>query len=446
MAKVSYIIGTYLPVLLLFAACAAPSRYSERRVPRGWTIDATKQDLRAVNVREQKAFGEGKIIRTDNFSAEKLTQEASLSSASGPDRLKMLIDDHNKLRCINSALEDAIEAAEDRRCFARVRTPSMLEVHVATAIGALRDARHWPQFTVEIGGEDNKEFPSAYVLDGGTVVFRKIFAAPHYFNMEELIKKIELILTTEPSDKLKNTGYINGYLEFEEGFGKYFCAEDSLWGLDCKRHDQLKEKVMIEKNRVLINKIEIYLRYKNDDRLYKIFSSRNRNNNPLTILDNSVRNYLVNNFKNNPHWVLHNYSARCEPWGDANHDGSDFGEYIWGNYIAKNSPAAVDVRRALNCPSGVPIYVVPSIPAEDVEDVSAWLSEQEFVLAAEDASCQVRTAETIKGEELKKFAKGSKCTDASVELLAQPADIDTWDATRIREAVQNMGRENSTLK
>ena len=109
-----------LTVLILLCACAAPILHRDtRRTPRGWTIDTSNQDLRAANIREEKAFGEGKIIEADDLSGESLTREAKLVSGDSKEQLSQLIKDFNKLLCVNNALEQAILDAEDRRCFAK---------------------------------------------------------------------------------------------------------------------------------------------------------------------------------------------------------------------------------------------------------------------------------------------------------------------------------------
>ena len=220
----------------------------------------------------------------------------------------------------------------------RVRAPKVVEVHVSTAVGALRDVNRWPKFSVEIGGEDSTELGVAYAPDGGTVVFRKILAAnkdgKRVYNMEQLVKQITLSLQT---DQNKETHLFNDYESIEEAFGDDTCLSRHLkWDLGtCKKGKKvnLTERVTIEKNKLIITRVEIYLHFEGDKNRYKIFSSRNE---PVTILDNSNFTHAIG-FKNNPYWLLHFYSSNCNTWDNPNHDGTEFGEYMWNNYTNNNS-------------------------------------------------------------------------------------------------------------
>ena len=431
--------------LLLLCACAAPTiSRDERRTPRGWTIDTSNQDLRAVNIREEKAFGEGKTIEADNFSAESLTTEATLVSGDSKEQFQQLIEDFNQLLCVNNALEQSILEIEDSRCFARVRTPQELEVHVSTAISALRDGSKWPKFTVEIGGEDTATFKEAYAPDSGTVVFRKKLAAndegKRIYNMAQLVKQITLKLTTDEDEK---TGLRNHYLDFEEAFGDDTCLARHLWGVGtCKKgyKANLKDRVIIEYNKLIITRVEIYLRFADDKNLYKIFSSRSSRDKPLTVLDNSHQVYMVTGFYNNPHWLLHYYSSKCNAWDNPNHDGTEFGKYIWSNYIKKDGGEVDIFASPLQCSgsSAVPVSIHPAELDSNSVDVEAWLEKHknEFKPYANNsnADCQPRTAIVIKDEALQE----KKCGKDSKQPQPQPADLDKWSEERLENGVKYM--------
>ena len=446
----------HLLLLLLLCACAAPIvQRDERRSPRGWTIDSSNQDMRAANIREKKAFGEGKIIEADNFRGDSLTSEATLVSGDSREQLQQLIKDFNKLLCVNNALEQAILEAEDKRCFARVRTPKQLEVHVSTAIGAMRDDSKWPKFSVTLGGEDGVDFRGAYAPDGGTVVFTKRLTTndegKRVYNMKQLVNHIGLHLRTEPN---KKTGFFNDYEKFEEAYGDDFCLERRSFfivGGACRdgKRTNLKESMMIEYNKLIITRVEIYLRFEGDKNSYKIFSSRSSRDEPLTILDNSNATYTITGFDNNPHWLLHYHSSKCNAWDNRTHDGTEFGEYIWNNYINNNSKDSVNIFTSpLHCPgsSAVPVSVVPEIP-EDLVDrkIDDWLdknkNKDKFKSHPNSsaAECQPRTAQMIKEEAV----QDKKCGKDAPQPLLQPADLNKWSEERLVNGIKYMRDVNN---
>ncbi len=451
--------------LLMLCTCAAPvARQDERRVPRGWTLDASKQDMRAVNIREQKAFGEGKIIHADDFGAESLITEATLSPADGKAELKYLIEDYNKLLCINTAFEETIEEYEDKLCFATLRDIQMLEVHVATSVSALRNEDKWPEFRVELGGKDSEDKDSevwAHALDGGSVIFRKMFPVKHEgkdiqgYNMKEAIQEIKLILKTD--GRINKNGYINDYVVFKESFGGKFCIKRGRWTLqlDCKQHKTMESEVDIETNRLHIDRVEIYLYFADDDRPYKIFASNTSAQEPLVILDNVVREYSVAGFQNNPHWLLHFHSNRCEPWQEE-HDGTEFGKYIWNKYIKQKNNSAIDVYKTpLHCAGvrTIPVYDDPVIPPEidkisgllDDVVVDKWLidNENNFKPHADNnkIECQLRTAAIVK----KEASEQNKCGTEPETPLEVPTDLDTWSAERLSNSVTEWKSYNHIL-
>ena len=446
----------YITLLLLLCTCAAPvSRREERRVPRGWTLDTSKQDLAAVNIREQKAFGEGKIIHADDFGAESLTTEATLSSTDGKAQLRHLIEERNKLVCINKALEDAVKEHEDRSCFATLRDIQMLEVHVETSISALRKEDKWPQFKVLLGGKDSEEFAWAHALDRGTVVFRKRFTVKQdgkdmlSYNMKEAIREITFELNTV--DRINN-GYVNDYVTFKDSFGSSICLERHLWGNwgTCKRgrETQLKNDINIETNRLHIDRVEIYISFADDDRAYKVFASRSSAQEPLVILDNIVRQYSIAGFDNNPYWLLHYHSARCEPWQE-DHDGSEFGEHIFNEYIKKKNNSSINIYDTpLHCTGvfTVPVYDTPDIPDLDINDIKEWLNNNEASFKPhannDEAECQPRTAAIV----IKEASEQNKCGKEPGPPLEIPTDLDTWSAARLSRKVTDRNSKNNTIE
>lgn len=445
-----------LILLVLICACAAPvSRRDDRRVPRGWTIDTSKQDPSAIKIIEQKAFGEGKVVLTDNFSADNLTTEATLSSTDGKKQIKHLIEEYNKLLCINKELEDAIKELEDKRCFRTSRAVERLEVHVSTSIGALRKEAEWPEFKVDIGTQNFHYTPA---LDGGTVIFRKKFKLEKkdgkiqdYYNMEELLDGITLVLNN--NEKGQNE-YINDYVEFEESFGGKFCVKRDWWTFQvvCKKEETMKTSVSIETNRLHIDRVEIYLYFADDDRPYKIFASNSSTQNPLTILGNVVRSYTVKGFKNNPHWLLHYHSAKCDAWQE-DHDDSVFGKYIWDNYIKKNNLGSINIYASpLHCAgtSTVPAYVEPAIPEigspNDDDYIEKWLSDNADKFKPHvnnsKAECQPRTAAVIREEAIEQ----KKCGKEPEQPLEVPENLDTWKSEPINKKVTYLKGENNNLK
>lgn len=443
--------NTRLTLLMLICACAAPvTSRDDRRVPRGWTLDTSKHDLSAISISEQKAFGEGKVVLTDNFSADNLTTEAVLGSTDGKKQIKHLIEEHNKLLCINQALEDAIKELEDKSCFRTLRAVERLEVHVSTSIGALRKEYKWPEFKVELGGDDEADFAPA--LDGGTVIFRKKFTLEkkdgkiqNYYNMKNLLGGIQFELKSEKNQ----FGYINDYVIFAESFGGEFCTERrGIGGLGgCKKRATMKTRISIETNRLHIDRVEIYLYFADDDRPYKVYASNSSAQEPLTILDNVVSSYSVAGFKNNPHWLLHFHSAKCDGWQE-DHDDSVFGKYIWNNYIKKNNHGSIDIFASpLHCvgTSTVPVYVEPAIPKID-KDIDTWVNDNEdkFKPRADNSKteCQPRTAAVIREEAIDQ----KKCGKEPEDPIEVPADLDTWKPSHLSKNVSYLEKRNKNFK
>lgn len=432
---------------VLLCACAAPVENRGPRVPRGWTLDTSKQQIGAINIREQKAFGEGKIIRADDFSAESLTTEATLTPADGKEQLKHLIEKYNKLLCASTALTEALNELQDQRCFRTLRAVEQLEVHVSTSVSAMRNESKWPEFTVELGGKTEgftkgEKYIYAHALDGGTVIFRKNFPIKKvngeiedYYSMEEVIGEIKL--------KLKTVEEGNEYVAFKESFGPEICIERKWLKTRCidssKRQQQTD--ISIETNRLHINRVEIYLYFADDDRPYKVFASRSSAQEPLAILDNTVQEYSIAGFNNNPYWLLHYHSAKCDAWTE-DHDGSEFGQYIWG-YI-KGEQASIDIYSSpLHCAgtSTVPVYAVPEIPklnGNDIDAIDAWLKDNQasFKPHANNnkSECQPRTAAVIKKEAVEQ----NKCGKKPEDPVSVPTDLDTWSVQRLTNGVREM--------
>ena len=149
---------------------------------------------------------------------------------------------------------------------------------------------------------------------------------------------------------------------------------------------------------------------------------------------------------------MHFYSKSCEAWGDGKHDGSDFGKYVWKNYIAKKSKTPIQVECA--GASHVPIYVEPEIPDIPIANKAFGLSDGEintWVVAQansfkppadnSEAKCQVRTAKVIEQE----VEEQKKCGTEHKELLV-PDDLDSWTAERLSNGVREMERRNNELE
>ena len=441
-------------LVLLLCTCAAPiARQDGRRVPRGWTLDASKQELAAVNIREQQAFGEGKIIRADDFDADSLTNEAPLTQTAGKAQLKSLIKTYNQLLCINTALEETVKEHQAKRCFATDRDIKELQVHVATSVSALRKEGQWPEFKVALGGKDAGVFAWAHALDGGTVMFRKMFPVKQEgkdiqgYNMKEAIREITLELRTD--ERINEHGYINDYVLFKDSFGSEFCVEERWrWLGGCRKETTMQEQVIIETNRLHIDRVEIYLYFADDDRPYKVYASRPSAQEPLVILDNIAQQYSVAGFKNNPHWLLHFYSSRCEAWQE-DHDGTKFGEYIWDNYIKQDADPIDIYQTPLHCAGAatVPVYDEPVIPEiKDTDELDGWLAANADNFKPHDnnnqSECQPRTAAIIKQEALDQ----GKCGKNPETPLAEPLDLDTWSAARLSQAVIDQENSNNPLE
>ena len=443
-------------VLFLLCTCAAPILHRNRRVPRGWTLDSSKQDIRAVNIREQKAFGEGKTIVADNFSSENLTTEASLSPNEGKASFRYLVAEYNKLKCKDMALEDALNDAQDWHCLAKRRVVEKLEVHVATSIGAMRSDKSWPLFSVRLGspGEPPEGLGEVPAVDGGTIIFRKNFAIDekdktHGPSMEDVVKQITFKL--EASEV--------GYVKLKDYFGKEYCPErhwSRAW--ICKEDKTTSQQnYLVSTNTISIDSVEIYLYFIDDKRPYKVFASDTSMAEPLVYLDKNMTEYQVAHFKNNPHWLLHYNSRSCETWGDAKHDGSKFGEYVWKNYIAKKNNTEPIAYTSFECAgaSHVPVYVNPTIPEIEIskkngltpENVAEWQNDQadSFKPSANRSKpeCQPRTAKIIAKEAEEQNKCGEEREDS--KKLVVPSDIDSWTAERLTQRVRDMEKENADL-
>ena len=451
-------VSTRWLVLFLLCTCAAPISTRNRRVPRGWTLDSSKQDIRAVNIQEQKAFGEGKIIAADNYSSESLTTEASLSPNEGKESFGYLVDEYNKLKCKAMGLEDALNDAQDWHCLAKRRVVEKLEVHVATSIGAMRSDKPWPLFSVNLGSPnpDKKvvglgEVPA---VDGGTIIFRKNFAIDekdktHGPSMEDVVKQITFKLDASEAR----------YIELKNYFGREYCTERHLWGRGwCKEEKTTSQQsYLVPTNTISIDSVEIYLYFVDDERPYKVFASDTSMSKPLAYLDKIMPEYQVANFKNNPHWLMHYYSKKCETWGDAKHDGSKFGKYVWENYIAKKDATTPINYNNLECAgaSHVPVYVEPEIPdieidkgtGLDFDNVVKWQEKQadSFKPPANRSKpeCQPRTAKIIVKEADEQNKCGGEREDS--KKLIVPSDIDSWTAERLTQRVRDMQKENGNL-
>ncbi len=436
-----------LVLLLWLCACAAPVAREGRRVPRGWTLDSSKQDIAAVNVREQKAFGEGKTIKVDNYSSESLTTAATLSPNDGKEQLRALVAAYNKLKCKDTALEAALNEYQDWHCLATRRIVEKLEVHVSTSIGAMRAAEHWPLFRVKLGTSGQNDFGKVPAVDGGTIVFRTTFALDeaeptHGYNMQEVVKQITFELTNAAA-----------FTALKERFGREFCADGSWFsGCGAGQSKTQQRSYYIATNTVIIDRVEVYLYFVDDERPYKVFASDTSSAKPLARLDQINQHYSIANFKNNPHWLLHYHSRRCKSWGDKNHDGSDFGKYVWDNYIAKENPNTIDVYTQLTCAgtSHMPVYVDPEIPAIDNiskdDAVAAWVEENasSFKPSANrrEPECQIRTAKVI----VQEAEDQNKCGVTEEQELQVPSDLDSWTAERLKSKAVDMQKANNELE
>jgi len=312
------------------------------------------------------------------------------------------------------------------------------------------------QLALVAGGRHCRaDFDFASALDGGTVIFRKKFKLEkkdgkiqNDYNMKDLLQdgiNIELNGSTNKYD------YINDYVKFTESFGGEFCTERRFWGGlgGCRKKATLKTSVSIETNRLHIDRVKIYLYFADDDRPYKIFASRSSTQSPLTILDNVVRSYSIAGIKNNPHWLLHYHSAKCDAW-QGDHDGSAFGKYIWNNYIKQNNHGSIDIYASpLHCAgtSTVPAYVEPAIPKIDTAaDIDKWISDNEDKFKPHvnnsKAECQPRTAAVIREEAITQ----EKCGKKPEDPLEVPADLDTWKPSRLSDRGSYLEKRNKNFK
>ena len=451
-------VSTRWLVLFLLCTCAAPISTRNRRVPRGWTLDSSKQDIRAVNIQEQKAFGEGKIIAADNYSSESLTTEASLSPNEGKASFGYLVDEYNKLKCKAMALEDALNDAQDWHCLAKRRVVEKLEVHVATSVGAMRSDKHWPLFSVNLGSPDPDKDEKVVGLgevpavDGGTIIFRKNFEIEEDdktrgHSMEEVVRQITFKLDASEAR----------YIELKNYFGREYCTERKWWGRCKEEKTTSQQSYLVPTNTISIDSVEIYLYFVDDERPYKVFASDTSMAEPLVYLDKIMPVYSIANFKNNPHWLMHYNSRSCETWGDAKHDGSKFGKYVWENYIAKKDATTPINYNNLECAgaSHVPVYVEPEIPEIKInknqgltsEDIAAWQEKQadSFKPPANRSKpeCQPRTAKIIVKEAEEQNQCGGEREDS--KKLIVPSDIDSWTAERLTQRVSDMQKENGNL-
>ena len=390
--------------------------------PRGWTVDKSSGDVTAA-----KAFDQGKTLDVDSFNSEEgITTKAVMSASDSIENIKANVEKFNKLVSINVALRNALKERQDKTCFV-TKPLKELEVHVHTRLSPLRayeplDDKKWPKITVDLDDESNG-FKHAKVIDGGVIVFSREYQPDpekkDKKNIEERysqtinhLQKIEVKLDDDDTDR----GWV--FAEFKEEFGRKHCESRFLGSCE---GSYSKGKIYFEEgNKVLIDKVEVRVKLVGDtnNRFYKIFADDQQ-----TIeLSSAVRHYNFDGFRQNPHWVLHAYSSKCDGWS-GDHDGSEFAREVWqkiqdgdrvtNDFFATNF-SCVEQRL-------LPNLVTPQNPSPDItkeEDRDPWLTNNKpFAPADDKEECQPVTAESI-AENASGVAVDPKCR------LPIPDDLD----------------------
>lgn len=417
--------------------------------PRGWTVDKSSEDVTAT-----KAFDEGKTLKVDSFDSEEgITTEAIMSASDSIENIKANVEKFNKLVAINVAMRNALKERQDKTCFITKRL-KQLEIHVHTRLSPLRvytppDDEKWPKITVDLGDEGEK-FPDAKVIDSGTVIFSREFLPDkkikkkkeQYGYTIKHFQKIEVKL----ADRQEWV-----FVEFEEKFGRKQCRDRGFFNLSCKGKFYQGKKYYEEANKVIIDKVEVFVKLVDDDNdnLYKIFSDDQQK----ITLGSAIRRYNFDGFRQNPYWVLHAYSSKCDGWQD-NHDGSKFAQEVW-KLIENGQTITNDLFEAnFSCVEQklFPNLLTPTNPSPDITKPEAkmvWLDNNKpFSPSSDEEDCQPLTAESI-AEKASNSAVHPRC-QFPLSDLGNLDDLSEEELNELRNEIQrvvNAGEEsNSGMK
>ena len=168
--------------------------------------------------------------------------------------------------------------------------------------------------------------------------------------------------------------------------------------MSCKGKYRRANRYYEEGNKVLIEKVEVFVKLVGDDndRFYKIFDEE-----PKIELSSTVLHYSFDSFRQNLHWALHAYSSKCDGWS-GDHDNSKFAKEVWEKIEEGNKRITNDLFSAnFSCVDQrlFPSSVTPEKPSPDIttrEDRDTWLNNNKpFAPPASKEECQPVTAESI---------------------------------------------------
>ena len=331
-------------VLIIILASCSPNTGDGIRTPENWTLDKNSmyRDLSdgLLSKYEKHAF---EVIQEEylNANADGIEEEV-VEAADNIEAIVDMIERYHENIAINKKLWQAIIDYEDSTCFKR-RGLERLEVHLRARIGFQRKANASPKVKLEefISLPDGVYHPTATIIDGGTTVFVYNFKKPHVTTIDS-IENITLFKESLPE-----------YYESKFKYGRGYCTKRALWGtLWCTKKDAVQHDTYHhEGDTIVVDGIDIYAKYPNDKRKYLVYSSLpTEQHQPLAVLSGVTPRYSVPSFRNNPHWVMHFFSSKCDGWGTADHDDSDFGREIWNDYASKGKPIGSNVlRKKFSC-------------------------------------------------------------------------------------------------
>ena len=351
-------------ILLLFSyllSCMDMPIDARRKIPRGWTLDAEKQQA-VDEIGVEKTFDDKEYLELDSFDAAKgITEEVIPGAADNVAAIEDMIERQSKLAGINKALGEKISEFEGKTCFQH-RKFQELEVHVLTSISGWRSPKeeHWPKISVDLG--ETTGFAPAPVLDGGRVVFKRTYLKEgdkeRTHNMES-IQQINLEL--EPLSQQAGYEAVTVFANISEPLGQKVCIGGGNWIGMCKKWGYRTDVTNIEGNQVTVHWMAIYAKFEGDSSKYRIFSTPLQEK--VVVLRDAVRSYSISDFKSNPFWVMHYYSDKCNSW-EALHDGSEFGKKVW-ELASSGQPVGGDIFHShFGCEDrrDLPILLPPGTP------------------------------------------------------------------------------------
>lgn len=432
----------YRWLLFLSLTVCAKVSIDTRKIdtPRGWAID------------KSSSFDQGKTLRVDSFDSEQgITTQILMKPSDIVENIKGNNEKLKRLIEINVALRNALKEREDRTSFIR-NYIKQLEVRVHTKLSPLRayipsDNSSWPRIEVDLGDEV-EGFPKAQVIDGGIVVFRRVYKP----DLNEKDKDKQFIYTINSIQKLtvrltgEDQGYLPIFAEFKDDRGHKICRERHSvfrwWS--CKEYYDLKDSYNEEANKVFIDKVEILVKIDDSNKEYKVFSDNSK-----IELRSFLHEHTFTGLKQNPHWILHAYSSKEDGW-QGDHDGSEFAKKVWER-IENNDKIASDIFwEVFSCTNQglLPIKLTPQIPSPEPNDGEKWAKKNApFTPNKDGDECEPITSESI-------ASTAPSVHDSCLEhIKAIPDDLanrSKEELEEIRVAFQNIvnkgEQSNQTLK